>query len=428
MNAAMPRATLAAAVLAMGLLLSLSTHVAAQSTAPKMYWVSPSTDDIKRANLDGTSIETLISSGLSDPRDIALDVTAGKMYWTESGSSDIKRANLDGTSVETLNTNANIPNSGFAGGLALDLTNSKMYWVSVQSSQWSIKAANLDGNSVETVVSTGGSAPTDIVLDVAASKVYWAIWGSSNIHSANLDGTSSTNWNAGGDGIYSLALDVNAAKVYWISSTIGRADLDGTSTETLVNFGSADNSRGIALDVNASKIYWKASSTISRVNLDGTSTETLISSGVTGVQGIAIAVLPNVPRVTVTSIGEDSIVLDWDDVEDATDYQYRYKMSTESAWSDPTTVSESPVLVTGLTAGTNYDFQVRGRESGVTNDWSSTVTARTSSTNPDISRLPAQVKGLSVVSQGTERRPAAVATPEQRTRLRGRSMAGRADT
>ena len=49
----------------------------------KMYWVDSGTDKVRRANLDGSAVKDLVTSGLSRPRGIALDVAGGKMYWTD---------------------------------------------------------------------------------------------------------------------------------------------------------------------------------------------------------------------------------------------------------------------------------------------------------------------------------------------------------
>jgi hypothetical protein len=45
----------------------------------KMYWTDLGIDKIQRVNLDGTSLEDVVTTGLIAPRGIALDVTAGKM-------------------------------------------------------------------------------------------------------------------------------------------------------------------------------------------------------------------------------------------------------------------------------------------------------------------------------------------------------------
>jgi hypothetical protein len=68
----------------------------------KMYWTDLGIHKIQRVNLNGTSLEDLVTTGLIAPRGIALDVVGVKMYWTDAGSSKIQRANLDGTGVEDL--------------------------------------------------------------------------------------------------------------------------------------------------------------------------------------------------------------------------------------------------------------------------------------------------------------------------------------
>src|SRR6266516_4610103 len=71
-----------------------------------MYWGNDG--KVKRANLDGTSITTLVNivvGGLTgNPLGIALDIGGGKMYWTETTGKRIQRANLDGTAVQDLIT------------------------------------------------------------------------------------------------------------------------------------------------------------------------------------------------------------------------------------------------------------------------------------------------------------------------------------
>ena len=85
--------------------------IAVDAAGGKMYWTDYGTNRIQRASLDGSNIETLVSRGLENPYGIALDVTGGKMYWTDFGEvgtgaqygkENIKRANLDGSNVQTL--------------------------------------------------------------------------------------------------------------------------------------------------------------------------------------------------------------------------------------------------------------------------------------------------------------------------------------
>ena len=53
-----------------------------------------------------------------DPENIFLDLALQKLYWTDGGKRTIERANLDGTSVETLVT---LPEGSHPAGVAVVL-------------------------------------------------------------------------------------------------------------------------------------------------------------------------------------------------------------------------------------------------------------------------------------------------------------------
>ena len=129
------------------------------STRGKIYWVDSKSHlnegNIRRANLDGSNIETLVSELDNLPRDLALDVDGGKIYWIDWGlytnEGKIWRANLDGSNIETLVTIDNTPS---LFNIFLDLTGGKIYWT---DSNWdirrgNIRRTNLDGSNIETLV------------------------------------------------------------------------------------------------------------------------------------------------------------------------------------------------------------------------------------------------------------------------------------
>ena len=231
---------------------SIQVTVMAATAVGKMYWTDFGTDKIQRANLDGSGVEDLVTSGLNDPWGLALDVGARKMYWTDFGTDKIQRANLDGSGVEDLVT------SGLSGlrGLALDVGARKMYWT--DSGTDKIQRANLDGSGVEDLVTSGLSGPGHLALDVGAGKMYWTDSGTDKIQRANLDGSGVEDLVTGLDDPIGLALDVGAGKMYWTdwqTNKIQRANLDGSGVEDLVTSG-LSVPVGLALDVSAGKMYW----------------------------------------------------------------------------------------------------------------------------------------------------------------------------
>ena len=178
----------------------------------KMYWTDANWDMILRANLDGSQVEPLVTTGLKRPVGIALDVGRGKMYWTDrgEGTSDISRANLDGSQRETLVSSVVLPHH-----LALDVGQGKMYWTDYGTDK--ISRANLDGSQRETLVSTGLVTPTGLTLDVGRGKMYWADQGNRGrskvkIQRANLNGSQvETVVSIGWGRPFGLALDTSGA-------------------------------------------------------------------------------------------------------------------------------------------------------------------------------------------------------------------------
>lgn len=61
---------------------------------------------IRRANLDGTGMQTVISQGLKTTDGLAVDWVARNMYWTDTGRNTIEVARLDGTCRKVLINNS----------------------------------------------------------------------------------------------------------------------------------------------------------------------------------------------------------------------------------------------------------------------------------------------------------------------------------
>ena len=269
---------------------SLSVTLTVSDTPPVyMYWTDTGTDTIRRAHLDGSNIQDIITTGLKTPTDIAVDINDGKVYWIDSGTDKIQRANLDGSNIEDIvTTGLRTPTS-----IALDLVNSKVYWT--DSGTDKVQRANFNGSNIQDLVTTGLSTPTSIALDLVNSKVYWTDSGTDKVQRANFNGSNIEDIvTTGLRTPKGIAVDLVAGKMYWTDSgtdTIQRANLDGSNIEDIVTTG-LRTPTSIALDLVNSKMYWTDSDTdkIQRANLDGSNIEDIVTIGLRIPTSIALGI------------------------------------------------------------------------------------------------------------------------------------------
>ena len=376
--------------------------------AGKMYWTDYDAAKIQRANLDGSGVEDLVTSGLSLPGSLALALDVGKMYWTDSGADKIQRANLDGSGVEDL------VSSGLRQpiGLALDLGAGKMYWTDL----FKVQRANLDGSGVEDLVTdtSGATNLFRLALDLDIGKIYWTR--AKKIQRASLDGSGVEDLVTSGlREPIGLALDLGAGKMYWTdvgTAKIQRANLDGSGVEDLVTSG-LSLPYGLALDLGSGKAYWTDARTgeIQRANLDGSGVEDLITSGLRSPRALALdpgsdggGSLNSVPPTAKLSVSPASIergrsaTLTWSstnavsatitpgigvvptsgsrDVSPTVTTTYRLTVrnatgqtasatATVAVTDPPDLVVETPsVSVSALTTGQSFDFRATVRNRG----------------------------------------------------------------
>ncbi|XP_014786530.1 low-density lipoprotein receptor-related protein 6 [Octopus bimaculoides] len=134
-----------------------------------LYWTDTGTDRIEVCRLNGTSRKVLISEGLAEPRAICLDPIRGHMYWTDWGTTPkIERANMDGSErVALINSSLGWPN-----GVAIDYHEKKLYWGDAKTDM--IEFSNLDGTN--RVVLVSNDLPHIFGFSLLGDYVYWTDW------------------------------------------------------------------------------------------------------------------------------------------------------------------------------------------------------------------------------------------------------------
>ncbi|HEY3245300.1 MAG TPA: hypothetical protein VGM03_18315, partial [Phycisphaerae bacterium] len=206
----------------------------------KVYWTDVNNFVIRRANLDGSNIQDLITSGLEFPSAIRVDGAGGKFYWGDQSAGGVYRADLDGSNPGLL-----IPTS-FNRGITLDLVNGQIYWsTSPTATTGSIMRASLDGTGVQPVI-TGLGKPANIALDLAGGKIYWTDLVTDSIHRADLNGANVEQLFVSLFGLdpRGIAFDPAGPKVYWgqdadSESPVGNVQSmnpDGSFTQIVVAF------------------------------------------------------------------------------------------------------------------------------------------------------------------------------------------------
>ncbi|XP_048887171.1 low-density lipoprotein receptor-related protein 5-like [Brienomyrus brachyistius] len=143
--------------------------VAVDWVARNLYWTDTGTDRIEVTRLNGTCRRILVSENLEEPRAIVLDPVRGYMYWTDWGEKPkIERANLDGSDrLVLLNSSLGWPN-----GLALDYVPGKLYWGDAKTDR--IEVINIDGTGRKTLLED--KLPHIFGFTLLGDYIYWTDW------------------------------------------------------------------------------------------------------------------------------------------------------------------------------------------------------------------------------------------------------------
>ena len=164
--------------------------------AGHIYWTnmgSPAADDgsIERADLDGQNRQTIVpEGGTFTPKQLQLERTGRKLYWCDREGMRLMRANVDGSSIETLvDTSGGDPRPGpdptkWCVGVAIDVDRDQVYWtqkgadnagkgrlfragIEIPTGQTASNRADVE------LLYDGLPEPIDLELDLKSRVIYW---------------------------------------------------------------------------------------------------------------------------------------------------------------------------------------------------------------------------------------------------------------
>ncbi|KAI4889841.1 hypothetical protein NFI96_010472 [Prochilodus magdalenae] len=159
-----------------------------------VYWTDDEVRAIRRARLDGSEAQTLITTEINHPDGIAVDWVARNLYWTDTGTDRIEVTRLNGTFRRILiSERLSEPRA-----IVLDPIHGYMYWTD-WGEKPKIERANLDGSDRVVLVNSSLGWPNGLALDYATGKLYWgdaktdkievSCWNSASPRSTEAGGT-----------------------------------------------------------------------------------------------------------------------------------------------------------------------------------------------------------------------------------------------
>jgi hypothetical protein len=258
----------------------------AASASAFIYWANSKTQTIGRAENDGSGVDDAFIHTGQLPFAVAVD--ASHVYWVNQKDNSIGRANIDGSGVD---------NSFITGILEPDgvaVNGSSIYWSTIPGP---IGRANLNGTGLKAKFITAASEPCGLALD--NGHVYWAddSLPPEHIGRASLDGSFLQPEYVTMEAAFPCGVAVNSANIYWADTgifgggtRIGRADVASGKNVDLSFIAGASTPCGLALDAS-SHLYWAnaETSTIGRANSDGTAVDqSFIAAGGGEPCGVAV--------------------------------------------------------------------------------------------------------------------------------------------
>lgn len=281
--------------------------------------------------------------------------------WNWGGTSDAGWTSLSGSDVGTGSTIS-----------ALDVSKNNsanvLYYGTTDGKVYRLDGAN-SGNPSKVDIYSGKGLPagayvSSIAVDPENSANVMIVFSNYQVQSIFYSTNAGSSWthvggnleqNADGSGNgpsvrwTEIHRDSNGAYVYMVGTSTGLY-----ATETL----------------NGTSTNWvqEGANTIGNVPvvaIESRTSDNLVAIGTHGVGMFSAAVTGTAPAcgtpggLSATSITQTTATLNWGTVSSANNYDARYRVQGSSTWTNVSSISGTTTNLTGLTASTTYEYQVR---------------------------------------------------------------------
>ncbi|OXB63008.1 hypothetical protein ASZ78_003103 [Callipepla squamata] len=223
-------------------------------TERKKFLLYARRSEIRGVDIDNPYFNFITAFTVPDIDDVTVidfDAVEERLYWTDVKTQTIKRAFINGTGLETI-ISRDIQS---IRGLAVDWISRNLYWISSEFDETQINVAHLDG-SLKTSIIHGIDKPQCLAVHPVKGKLYWT--DGNTINMANMDGSNSKILFQNQKDPVGLSIDYMENKLYWISSgngTINRCNLDGGNLE-IIDSMKEDLPKATALTIMDKKLWW----------------------------------------------------------------------------------------------------------------------------------------------------------------------------
>jgi hypothetical protein len=203
-----------------------------------VFW---STDDplaIHRVNADGTGQSDNLIVTSSYVYGLCVDKANSKLYWADYDSNSIKRADLDGSNIETVISNADDSGaSGNHGPMSVVVDGTYVFWTT--DTELGVERALYDGSGETTLVGGGTLNIYGLGIDTVNEKLYYSDWDNKKIVQIDIDGSNPMDVVTGltSPSPYD-GLEYYDGKVYWNDDwdyTVMSHNADGTGLSATVD-------------------------------------------------------------------------------------------------------------------------------------------------------------------------------------------------